>query len=807
MNDFIDIHKIFVENYNVLNKKEVYDFSKKISEINSTLDYMKNKAPEGMKTIKKMYDMMKKNNIGGEYQQYALKAERIGKTIEKIENDDLDDYDHHILNCILDDKSPSYQKETYKLSDNLNQSQKKAVNLSLNADDFHLILGPPGTGKTYVITEIIENILKGDGRVLVTAHTHRAVDNIIEKIEGNEINRILRLGPDSKISSINRKYSLKERRKTHSDWKEVVHLEDLMKKTSQETDNITKDLGIIQESINQSLSKREEYFDARDDIVSTIAEYEKKRDSYKFKIPPMNQGYDLKLKIKENLEKNCEKYYSLAKSILNLETIEESLLDAEEFHQLESTINKMECEKFIKYLTSIFNKKKYEKFLADLEDKKAFYNLTLENYDEYMNQKHELERRYKATYPNYKGKADEDALYYEKELLKDLDDYLESVKTKIDFKISNEKTSLIYSAYESYLNSLNNEKELIETEIEYINTLITLQENSKRKLEEKKKNILQTLEKYEDDLSKLRNFIDNDVLQKSQLIAATVLSSAHPILEYEIFDFMIMDEASQVAAYTSILPLLKCKKFVLVGDNKQLQPIDKDELSEKLNNSIFNHFIDKYPSNYSFLDTQYRMNKEISDLSSNLFYEGKIKTYPKIADQTIESLKTSKNIDINFNNPLTFIDTANMRYHEEGLGDGCENCKEAEIVVEVVKKLLDNGIDPHEIGVITLYKKQKNLINQYLTNNAVEVDTVYSFQGKEKEVIIMSFCKSIIGLLNRFQKKFIADPNQLNVSITRARKKLIIIGNSKTIKQSPLIKELLETIGKSNTIKLSKLKD
>ncbi|MFA5480246.1 MAG: 6-hydroxymethylpterin diphosphokinase MptE-like protein [Candidatus Muiribacteriota bacterium] len=83
LNDFIDVHKIFVENYNILNKKEVYDFSKKISEINSTLDYMKNKAPEGMKTIKKMYEMMKINNIGGEYQQHALKAERIGKTIEE----------------------------------------------------------------------------------------------------------------------------------------------------------------------------------------------------------------------------------------------------------------------------------------------------------------------------------------------------------------------------------------------------------------------------------------------------------------------------------------------------------------------------------------------------------------------------------------------------------------------------------------------------------------------------------------------------------------------------------------------------
>ena len=248
----------------------------------------------------------------------------------------------------------------------------------------------------------------------------------------------------------------------------------------------------------------------------------------------------------------------------------------------------------------------------------------------------------------------------------------------------------------------------------------------------------------------------------------------------------------------SILPLLKCKKFILVGDNKQLQPIKESKLSKNLNKSIFNHFIDKYPLNYSFLDTQYRMNQEISDAASSLFYDGKIKTYPPIAKQTLESLKD--NFSINSDNPLTFVDTADVEYYEDGLGGGCENCEEARLVVKVVNQLIENDVDPQEIGVITPYKKHKNLIKRHLKIDEIEVDTVYSFQGKEKDVIVMSFCKSNIRhLVNRF----IADPNQLNVSITRARKKLIIIGNSKTIGKSRLISQLLESVGESNTINCS----
>ena len=109
-----------------------------------------------------------------------------------------------------------------------------------------------------------------------------------------------------------------------------------------------------------------------------------------------------------------------------------------------------------------------------------------------------------------------------------------------------------------------------------------------------------------------------------------------------------------------------------------------------------------------------------------------------------------------------------------------------------------------EIGVITPYKKHKKAIIKYLENNEVEVNTVDGFQGREKDIIVMSFCKSKIGRLGKFNKNFIEDPTRLNVSITRARKKLIIIGNSKTLKQSRKIEEIIQSIGQENTITYQK---
>lgn len=726
-----------------------------------------------------------------------INLKRIDRAVRRIEEGDLDEDSMRILKFVSGEGKPSYKDPEHDISDRLNSSQEEAVNFSLSANDFHLILGPPGTGKTHVIKEMITEMLKNGQKVLATAYTNRAVDNVLEKLGDVDEEIVLRIGSYTEISPESRRYSLDERRKKHPDWGEVDHLTSILNAAFQDMEDTSREIKEAEKGIKETLSRKKPYEEAIKNIGITIKKYRNIAADFKPETGSTTKNIDSIKKQRDDLEREVKKYYSLTRSIFQLEKIEESLPSAEEFYDLEAQIEKMEKRKFLKRILSIFNRAGYEDFINDLEDKKSSYQLMVESYNAYWDLRDATEERYRSQYPDLNGKPDEDTIKYQKELLHVLNDYLPLKKEYIQQKHENEKKLLIYDSYMQYIASLVESQNLLKYEVKYLKTELDLRTKSRTKLFEKRENIKKTIEKYENDKKRIITSIERDLISRSQLILSTVLSSAHYLLNDEVFDVLIMDEASQVSSYVSLLPLLKCKKFILVGDNNQLQPIKEPKLSQKWNTSIFNRMIQEYPSNYSFLDTQYRMNREIADVASQMFYNGKIKTYPPIAQQTINC----EGHALNSNNPLTFIDTANAEYYEEGIGRGCENCKEARTVVHLVDLLLENRVDPAEIGIITPYKKQKALIKRYLSESRVEVDTVYRFQGKEKDVIIMSFCKSKLGRIGKFSKEFIADPNQLNVSITRARKKLIIIGDSRTLRQSQLLSKLLEMVGKENTVK------
>ena len=279
------------------------------------------------------------------------------------------------------------------------------------------------------------------------------------------------------------------------------------------------------------------------------------------------------------------------------------------------------------------------------------------------------------------------------------------------------------------------------------------------------------------EIDNIKNNIQSDIVKNIKIIASTVLSSSSFITKDMEFDYVIMDEASQVPVYLALIPLMKTNRFILIGDNKQLQPIGNSNASYLLNKSIFNLLIEKYPNNYTFLNIQYRMNQQISDVASKLYYDGKLLTGDNVKNQKINII--NDNSFLLNDDAITFIDTSNVNFDESEVGGGCCNRYESSLVVSIVKSLLSNNIPEEEIGVITPYKKQKLYLQKLLDSEEinVECDTIYRFQGREKDVILLSFCKSLNMSLTKFQKKFLADKNQLNVSITRSRKKLIIIGN------------------------------
>lgn len=304
-------------------------------------------------------------------------------------------------------------------------------------------------------------------------------------------------------------------------------------------------------------------------------------------------------------------------------------------------------------------------------------------------------------------------------------------------------------------------------------------------------------------INNIENSLNDTIVRNVSIIATTVISASSFLIENVEFDYVIMDEASQVPLYLSLIALLKCEKFILIGDNMQLEPIHNNNTSMYLNKSIFTTLLMLYPDNFTFLNIQYRMNQEICDIASNLYYDGKLKTYDKIANKKISVDNSSIFVD---DSPVVFIDTGGVSYNEARINRSCYNKFEAEVILSIIKNLIDNDIKCEDIGVISAYRCQKLYIKKLLEDNGindVEVDTVYRFQGREKDVVILSFCKSNSGVLSRFESDFISNINQLNVSITRSHYKLIMIGDLDFLTHALNIKKLIYMLGSFNVIHLS----
>ena len=432
------------------------------------------------------------------------------------------------------------------------------------------------------------------------------------------------------------------------------------------------------------------------------------------------------------------------------------------------------------------------------------YEKIKESYELYSVEKDRVEKDYMKLYGYEIGIPVNNAMKCEIELLDILERYIPA-----EFTFETElygHQSIIYESYKRYISSIEEKGLIIDKEAELLSDDLNFKIRKYDGILNEIESLKELVEINENNKEVIMAYIDGEIFSKSRLFVGTVVSSAHPILKGKSFDWVIMDEASQVASFMSLIPLLITKRFVLVGDNKQLQPIEESKLSDHLNLSIFNRLIYNFPDSSTFLDTQYRMNEKLANIACELFYEGKLKTFPKISRQKLDC-KAEGDVRelLNPDEPITFLDTVDGEYFEDGLGSGCENSKESKIVVRLVDMLLCEGIPSREIGVITPYRRHKINVKNRLNrlDMHVDVDTVYSFQGREKDVIILTFCNSKLRKLKPYLREFIERPSQINVALTRARKKLIIVGNSKTLKESELLGRIIELVGVENTVKCS----
>ena len=279
------------------------------------------------------------------------------------------------------------------------------------------------------------------------------------------------------------------------------------------------------------------------------------------------------------------------------------------------------------------------------------------------------------------------------------------------------------------------------------------------------------------------------IIHSADVICATNSTVGSEILKGERFDFAVIDEATQSTEPSSLIPVLKTKRFIMAGDHKQLPPtiLNEEAARRNLSKSFFERLFELHGDTIRvMLDVQYRMNDAIAEFPSMEFYDGKLKADERVQKQ---SLQEAGFVDED-ESPLLFIDTRGSETFAERTRRGStskENAGEAKLVKEIAERLLRMGIKPADIAIISPYDDQVALIKQALRVDALEVKTVDGFQGREKEVVIVSFVRSNksgdIG--------FLRDLRRLNVSITRAKRKLVLIGDSNTLEGEGCYKRLV----------------
>lgn len=287
--------------------------------------------------------------------------------------------------------------------------------------------------------------------------------------------------------------------------------------------------------------------------------------------------------------------------------------------------------------------------------------------------------------------------------------------------------------------------------------------NQRRMLYQEARNIAKEIIEIED------NIIEN-LIQNTQVITTTLIGSKSHYLKNSVFDTVIIDEAGQALEPACWVPISKSRKVVLAGDPLQLPPTIKSESAAKkgLNKTLIEKAIQL--SEASLLDTQYRMNEEIMSFSNQEFYNNKLK-----ADISVKSIR----LDNDTHPVIEFIDTAGCGFDEKSEleSKGLSNSGEGDLLLKHLATLELNQNE--SIGIISPYRNQVNYLKDKIDPSLenVTINTVDSFQGQERDVIYISLVRSNTdGTIG-----FLRDYRRMNVAMTRARKKLVIIGDSATL--------------------------
>ncbi|XP_037778324.1 DNA replication ATP-dependent helicase/nuclease DNA2-like [Penaeus monodon] len=309
-----------------------------------------------------------------------------------------------------------------------------------------------------------------------------------------------------------------------------------------------------------------------------------------------------------------------------------------------------------------------------------------------------------------------------------------------------------------------------------------------------------------------------------KVIATTCLGLNHVIFTKRTFDFCIIDEACQVLQVAALGPLFHAKRFVLVGDPQQLPAVVQSKQARNLgmSESLFK-LLDGQGATSSLTD-QYRMNGPIMKIPNGLMYDGQLKCANEelavatvrlphyedcVASQTISTWIT-RTLDPSLEHAVVFLDTCGMAKESQDKGNLIINTRETSVVVDLLQALIKVGLSGEEVGVITPYRAQVKQIRESVLHNVtgghrIEVNTVDQYQGRDKSVIIYSCVRS--GVTQVEAGEILQDERRLNVAVTRAKHKLIMVGDVTTLKLYTPFKQLIGLLDSNQIYSLKEASD
>ena len=353
-------------------------------------------------------------------------------------------------------------------------------------------------------------------------------------------------------------------------------------------------------------------------------------------------------------------------------------------------------------------------------------------------------------------------------------------------RVSERLMSLTLDSKMSAHSSMKDIKKMKKQANEYRSLAHKYKRNFGKAEREQRKALFDEAHKIIKEVEKTEQYIIDHLISQAQVITATLVGANHYTVRHLKYRTVVIDEAGQALEPACWIPVLKAEKLVMAGDHCQLPPTIKSEEAAAggLSATLLEKCIALHPEAVVMLEEQYRMHTDIMTYSSEVFYEQRLSAHASVAG----------NLLFESDAPLAFVDTAGCGFEEKTEGTGISNPEEAAFVFKHLSQTVAQlealyTVDNFpSIAIISPYRGQIELLQELLLQapflskygNKISVNTIDSFQGQERDIVYISMTRS--NQDNRIG--FLSEVRRMNVAMTRARKKLVVIGDSATLGQS-----------------------